>query len=123
MADDTRANYLKHGTGNAEATRTTGTNPDGSPYSGARVKMTGAANLATGQVTVGAVLIEIVPARATRRSVTLRNMDAANTLFIVAGDDGFPLFARESVSIDTTAAISGQRETSDVLAAYLETYD
>jgi hypothetical protein len=87
----------------------------------------GAANYANGQVTAGAASGALVGARVTRRSVTIRNQDAANSVYIGAGTvtsgNGLLLKAGESISIDTTAAINCIRATADVAVGYFETYD
>lgn len=90
-------------------------------------KLTGAANYANSQVTAGVASAQLVAARATRRSVLIRNTDATNSAYIGAGTvtsgNGFLLKAGESVSIDTTAAINCIRDTADVALAVFETYD
>ncbi|MFL6285714.1 MAG: hypothetical protein ACJ74Q_21460 [Pyrinomonadaceae bacterium] len=48
-------------------------------------KLTGAANYANSQVTAGVASGVLVAARATRRVVTIRNQDAANSAYIGGG--------------------------------------
>jgi hypothetical protein len=90
-------------------------------------KLTGAANYANGQVTAATASGALVAARATRRSVTIRNQDTTNSAYIGAGTvtsgNGFLLKAGESIAIDTVAAINCIRATADVALAYFETYD
>jgi hypothetical protein len=88
----------------------------------------GANNLAHGRGTAAAASGEVVPARPTRRSVTVRNIHATESCYLGAGtvatDAGFLLKAQESISIDTIVAINGIRAGSvDVPVAYLETFD
>ena len=87
----------------------------------------GAPYFANGQVTAGSASGQLVPARETRRSVLIRNLDSSNSAYIgratVTSSNGMLLKAGESVSVDTTAAINCIRATSDVALAYLETYD
>ena len=90
-------------------------------------ELKGAANLANGQGVAGAAAAQLVAARATRRSVTVRNTDAANSCYVGAGAittaTGFLLKAGESISLDTTAAVNCLRATADVTLCYVETYD
>lgn len=90
-------------------------------------KLTAAPNYANGQVTAGAASGVLVAARATRRSVVIRNQDAANSAYIGAGavtsGNGLLLKAGESISIDTTAAINCIRATDNVVLGFMETYD
>lgn len=90
-------------------------------------KLTGAPSYANGQATAGVASGVLVAARATRRSVAVRNQDAANSAYIGAGavtsGNGLLLKAGESISIDSTAAINCIRATDDVVLGYMETYD
>lgn len=87
----------------------------------------GAPNYANNQVTAGAASAQVVAARATRRAVLIRNLDAANSAYVgggtVTSGNGFLLKAGESISIETTAAVNAIRATADVLLAYVETFD
>jgi hypothetical protein len=135
-------NGVKYVDATAEALRTTSVDAAGSAVSPATAanqttqntkldtissKLTGAANFANGQVTAGAVSGVLVAARATRRVVTIRNQDAANSAYVgggtVTSGNGFLLKAGESISIETTAALNCLRATADVSLAYLEIYD
>lgn len=90
-------------------------------------RFTGAANYANGQVTAGVASGVLVAARATRRSVVVRNQDDADSIYIGAGTvtsgNGLLLKAGESISIDSTAAINCIRDTGDCAVGYFETYD
>lgn len=87
----------------------------------------GAPNIAIGQVTAGVASGVLVAARATRRSVTIRNQDDADSAYIgtgtVTSGNGFLLKFGESISIDSTAALNCIRATGDVQLAILEVYD
>lgn len=88
----------------------------------------GANNLAHGRSTAGAASGTVVPARSSRRSVTVRNIHATESCYIGAGTvttaNGFLLKAQESISIDTVVAVAAIRAGSvDVPIAYLEVYD
>jgi hypothetical protein len=90
-------------------------------------KPTGAVNLATGQVTTSTTSGTLVAARATRRSVAIRNADASITIYYGAGTvtsaNGFPLKPGESQAVDTTAAINVVAASGTPAVAYVETYD
>ena len=88
----------------------------------------GANNLANDQATAGAVSAELVPARSSRRSVTVRNIHESASCYIgfntVTAENGFLLKAGESISIDYLGAVHGIRAAStDVPICYLESYD
>ncbi len=88
----------------------------------------GGASMANGQATAGAASGQLVPARAKRRSVTVRNIHLTESCYVgtgtVSAANGFPLKAGESISIDCVGAVNGIRGGSeDVTIAYLETYD
>lgn len=85
-------------------------------------------NLANGQATAGAASGVLVAARVTRRSVSVRNLHATESIYIgtgtVSAANGFLLKAGESIPIYATVAINGIRAgTVDVTVAYLEEYD
>lgn len=93
----------------------------------ATVKTTGAANLATGQVTGAASPVSIA-AHATRRGITLRNLDSSLSVYIgstntVNASTGMLLKAGESISLDTTAAIYVYAASGSPIVADVETYD
>lgn len=84
--------------------------------------------LANGQATAGAASGQLVPARSTRRSVTVRNIHASESCYIgtgtVSAANGFLLKAGESISIDCVGVVNAIRAGSaDVTVAYLESYD
>jgi hypothetical protein len=87
----------------------------------------GAANIANGQVTAGSASGPAVAARATRRSVLIRNTDTSNSAYVgtgaVSAANGFLLKAGESITIETTAAINCIRAAADVVLAFMEVYD
>ncbi len=84
--------------------------------------------MANGQVAATNVAATLVAARATRHSVTLRNLDATNSGFVglatVATTNGMLLQALESMSVDFTGLIQVITATGTTANfAYLETYD
>ena len=87
----------------------------------------GAASIANGQVTATSTSGAVVAARATRRSVLIRNTDASNSAYVgtgtVTAGNGFLLKAGESISIETVAVVNCLRATADVVLAYMEVYD
>lgn len=87
----------------------------------------GAANMANGQVTTSTTAATAVAARATRRSVTIKNTDTSITVYIgiatVTSSNGMPLKAGESISIDTTALVQVIAASGTPVVAYVETYD
>lgn len=92
------------------------------------VKMfTGAPNLASGQVTATNVAATLVSARALRRSVSIRNLDATNTGYIgpapIGITNGMLMLPRESISVDFVGIISVITASGTANFAYLETYD
>lgn len=90
-------------------------------------KITGAATMANGQVTLSNTAGNIVGARATRRSVTIFNTDSSITGYIgiatVTTENGLPLGPKQSISIDFTGAIQGIVSSGSPVFAYVETYD
>lgn len=90
-------------------------------------KPTGAPNYANGQVTAGVASGVLVAARATRRSVVIRNQDTANSVYIGAGTvtsgNGLLLKGGESIAVDTVAAINCIRDTADCAVGFMETFD
>lgn len=88
----------------------------------------GGGYLANGHATAGAASGLLVAARATRRSVTVRNIHESESCYVGTGTvsavNGFLLKAGESISIDCVGAVNGVRGGSvDVTTCYLETYD
>lgn len=87
----------------------------------------GAANIATGQVTgTTAGTTAIVAARSTRRSVTIKNISSANSIFIgdatVTTLSGIPLNAGESIALDFTGALAGYAMGGACVVAYADVY-
>ncbi len=84
--------------------------------------------MSNGQVAATNVAATLVAARSTRRSVTLRNLDATNSGYVglatVATTNGMLLQALDSISIDFTGLIQVITATNTTANfAYLETYD
>lgn len=89
---------------------------------------TGAANLATATVAVDTTAggTAIAAARATRRSVTVRNLDGATSIYVGAGtitSANFLLKAGESINLDTVAAVKALSASGSVNVGIIETYD
>ncbi len=90
--------------------------------------LTGAPNLASGQVAATNVASTLVAARALRRSATLRNLDTSNSGWIgpapIGSTNGMLLGPRDSISVDFTGLIQVITATgSTANFAYLETFD
>lgn len=87
----------------------------------------GAANYANGQVATSTTAGTLVAARATRRSVTIKNVDASITVYIgaatVTAANGMEIKAGQSINIDTTALIQVIAASGTPAVAYIETYD
>lgn len=87
----------------------------------------GAPNIANGQVTASGTAATLVAARATRRGVTMKNLDTVITVYVgvatVTTANGMPLRAGESMSIDSTALVQVIAASGSPVVAYLETYD
>lgn len=87
----------------------------------------GAPNYANGQVATSTTAGTLIAVRATRRSVTVVNLDSAITVYIgaatVTSSNGFPLRAGQSISIDTTALIQVISASGTPTVAYMESYD
>jgi hypothetical protein len=87
----------------------------------------GGASIGGGQVLIGNVATTIAGARATRRSVTIRNQDTLNTGYIgpanVNTSNGLLLLPRDSISVDYVGIIQGITAGNNVTFGYLETYD
>ncbi len=91
-------------------------------------RFTGGSLMANGQMSATNVAATLVAARALRRSVTVRNLDATNSGYIglatVATTNGMLLQALESMSVDFTGLIQVITATNTTANfAYLETYD
>lgn len=96
------------------------------------VSMTGnstnvaATNMVTGQVTAGAAGTLVI-ARATRRIVTIKNTDAAITVYIgpatVTAGNGMPLKAGESISVRWVGLVQVLAASGSPVVAYLDEYD
>jgi hypothetical protein len=92
------------------------------------IKPTGAANPpAAAQVTTSTTSSQLIAARSTRRSVAIKNTDAAITIYYGTGTvtsaNGFPLKPGESQVVDSTAAINVVAASGTPIVATVETYD
>lgn len=104
---------------------------EGAPFSPSNplpVSQVGAAHHATGHVTLTGTSTEIVPARATRRSILIRNLHATESCYVgtapAAAATDMLLKAGESVPLSTVEAIAGIRAGStSVDVAFWEEYD
>lgn len=87
----------------------------------------GAAFTANGQVTTSTTAGTAVAARATRRGVTIKNLDATITVYVgiatVSATNGMELKAGESIPLDTTALIQVIAASGTPKIAFIETYD
>ncbi len=88
---------------------------------------TGAANLSAGQIAATNVAGTLVAARALRRSVTIRNLDATNTGYVgvpaVTASNGMLMLPRESMTTDFTGAISVIMSSGTANFSFWETFD
>lgn len=89
---------------------------------------TGASSAASGQVAVDTTADLVANLRATRRSITVKNLSATITAYIgstngVTTANGMELKPGESISIDFTGTIYGITGSSNATIAYLESYD
>lgn len=127
QVDDTGATVTPTAGGATAAKQDTGNTSLSSIDGKLTTPLKGAANLANGQATAGAASGVLVASRATRRSVIVRNLDAANSAYIgtgtVTAGNGFLLKAGESIAIDSVVALNCIRATADVALAYMESYD
>jgi len=82
--------------------------------------------LGNNQVSVGIASQEIVAARVGRLAVHIRNLDAAETIYVGAGTvsnaNGAPLYPYDAITIPTQAAINGIADGTTSSIAYLEVY-
>jgi hypothetical protein len=88
----------------------------------------GAANVAIAQTAMSTSAAQIVAARATRRSVTVKNMDASITVYVgttagVTSGNGFPLAAGEGLTIDGVSALYGIAASGTPSVASVDQYD
>lgn len=87
----------------------------------------GAPNMANGQVTASGTAGTLVASRATRRYVTVKNLDTSLTVYIgiatVTAGNGMPLKGGESVSLDFTGLIQVIAASGSPIVAYAEVYD
>ena len=88
----------------------------------------GAANIASaGNVALSTAAATWVAARATRRSVTLKNLSTSITVYFgpatVTAANGFELKPGESISVDWVGLIQGIAASGTPTVAFVETYD
>lgn len=87
---------------------------------------TATGNLANGQVTLSTSAGTVVSSRATRRLVTIRNLDAAINVYIgvatVSSSNGMLLKPGESIDVPATALIQGIAASGSPVVAYLDYY-
>ncbi len=93
---------------------------------GTLTAITGAANLATSQVTSTSSAATLVVARPTRRSVLIRNTDAANSIWVgpatVTTANGFLIKAGESVPFTWVGLIQVIDSGSHAVVAIADEY-
>ena len=87
----------------------------------------GPANFTNAQVTTSTTAATLAAARATRRSVLVKNIDATITIYIgaatVTAANGVPLKPGESVVLNTTGLIQAIAASGTPVVAYFEEYD
>lgn len=94
-----------------------------------RVKETGAASYANGQVSTSGTAATLLAARATRRRVIFRNLSstAAEIVYIgaatVTAANGVPIYPGESVALAITTLIQAIAASGTPTVAYIEEYD
>ena len=97
-------------------------NSDGSNVAGGSI----AAIVANGQVALSVAEATVVEARATRRSVLIRNLDVTISVYIgiatVSAANGMLLKAGESITLYNTALIQGIAASGTPIVAYIEEY-
>lgn len=88
---------------------------------------TGAANVASGQVATSTTAATLIAARATRRSFTVINHDAAINVFIgpatVTAGNGFLVKPGTSATIETTALVQVIAASATPTVGFIEWYD
>lgn len=104
-----------------------GTNGDSTSGGSIPITQSGAANLATSQVTSTGTAATLVNARPTRRSVLIRNTDAANSVWVgpatVTTGNGFLIKAGESVPFTWTGLLQIIDNGSHAVVAIADEYD
>jgi hypothetical protein len=87
----------------------------------------GAANLSCSQVTTSTTSGTLAIARATRRSILIRNLDAAITVYVgtgtVTSSNGFPLLAGESCPFSWVGAINVIAASGTPVVAIADEFD
>ena len=91
--------------------------------------LSGAAQIATNQVSVKTTLTLLIGARSSRRGVIIENITGSDTVYIgnsgSSSTSGYPLpaVANASIYIPTTAALYGIVSTTTQTVGVLEIYD
>jgi hypothetical protein len=87
----------------------------------------GATNLASSQVALSTTAATVAIARATRRRVTVKNLDAAITVYLgpatVTSGNGMELKAGESVELTWVGLLQGIAASGTPSVAVLDEYD
>lgn len=88
---------------------------------------TGAANMFNGQIAATTTPATLVAARATRRSVTIRNINTSISVYVglatVSSSNGMLLRAGDSISVDYVGLIQVVAGSNSPNVSFLETYD
>lgn len=89
--------------------------------------MQGAANIAVSQVATSTTAATLAIARATRRSLTIKNMDAAITVYVgpatVSSSVGMPLKAGESITVTWVGLVQVISASGTPTVAISDEYD
>lgn len=92
--------------------------------------LSGAAQIATGQVSVGTTVEIIVSPRSSRRGIIIENLTGTDKVYIgtengatTTGGYQIPAVANASIYVPTTAAVYGIVASTAQTVAYLEIYD
>ncbi len=90
-------------------------------------QLTGAANMANGQIAATTTPATLVAARPTRRSVTIKNINTSISVYVglatVSSANGMLLRSGESISVDYVGLIQVVAGSNSPNVSYIETYD
>ncbi len=90
-------------------------------------QLTGAANMANGQIAATTTPSTLVAARPTRRSVTIKNINTSISVYVglatVSSSNGMLLRSGESISVDYVGLIQVVAGSNSPNVSYIETYD
>ncbi len=101
----------------------------GGSSGGASASLTiGASNINASQAATSTSASQVLAARLTRRSVSVKNLDSSITIYIghdgtVSSTTGMELKAGESISIDSSAAIFAISASGTPRLAFLESFN